>query len=60
MPQHLAGIPVEELLLAACVATAPLIALVSIEVRSRVTRLSRALRRTKSADALPDTSSGRQ
>jgi hypothetical protein len=42
---HIAGLPVEEVLLAAIAAASPLIALVGWEISSRVKRLRAALRR---------------
>lgn len=42
--QHIAGLPVEEVLLAALAAAAPAITLVVLEVRSRIKRLKRFLR----------------
>ncbi|WBQ04935.1 hypothetical protein [Kribbella sp. CA-293567] len=41
--QHLAGFPVEEMLLAALAAAAPMIALVGWEIRDRVRRVRRKL-----------------
>ncbi|GAA1688130.1 hypothetical protein ACFTSF_03075 [Kribbella sp. NPDC056951] len=42
---HIAGLPVEEVLLAAIAAASPLIALIGWEISSRVKRLKAALRR---------------
>ncbi|MFK4083882.1 hypothetical protein ACI2LF_07235 [Kribbella sp. NPDC020789] len=42
---HIAGLPVEEVLLAAIAAASPLIALVGWEISSRMKRLRAALRR---------------
>jgi hypothetical protein len=60
--QHIAGLPIEEILLAAIAAAAPLIALIGWEVRDRITRLRRALRRRppaerSGADASPEVQS---
>lgn len=41
--QHIAGLPVEEVLLAAFAAAAPMIALIGWEIRDRVRRLRRRL-----------------
>ncbi|WP_350279432.1 hypothetical protein [Kribbella sp. HUAS MG21] len=43
--QHIAGLPVEEILLAALAAAAPVITLAVLEIRSRIKRLKRFLRR---------------
>ncbi|NIK54916.1 hypothetical protein [Kribbella shirazensis] len=43
--QHIAGLPVEEILLAALAAASPVITLVVLEIRSRIKRLKRFLRR---------------
>jgi hypothetical protein len=51
--QHIAGLPVEEVLLAAAAATAPLIALVGWEISSRVKKIRSAFRR-RAPDQLPD------
>jgi len=48
--QHIAGLPVEEILLAAAAAAAPMIALIGWEIRDRVNRLRRAVRRTSSQE----------
>jgi hypothetical protein len=50
---HIAGLPVEEVLLAAAAAMAPLIALVGWEISSRVKKIRSAVRR-RSPDQLPD------
>jgi hypothetical protein len=42
---HIAGFPVEELLIVALVSAAPLLALVAMEVTDRVRRFRRAVRR---------------
>jgi hypothetical protein len=52
--QHIAGMPVEEILLAALAAATPMIALIGWEIRDRVRRLRRKLSRTPT-DAVPDT-----
>jgi hypothetical protein len=54
--QHIAGLPVEEVLLAAFAAAAPMIALIGWEIRDRVKRLRRKLsgRPEPTADAVPD------
>jgi hypothetical protein len=44
---HIAGLPVEEILVAAVAAVSPLIALIGWEIRDRVRRLRRHLRRDK-------------
>ncbi|WP_020392743.1 hypothetical protein [Kribbella catacumbae] len=41
--QHIAGLPVEEILLAAFAAATPMIALIGWEIRDRVRRLRRKL-----------------
>ena len=41
--QHIAGLPVEEILLAAIAAATPMIALIGWEIRDRVRRLRRKL-----------------
>jgi hypothetical protein len=54
--QHIAGLPVEEVLLAAAAAMAPLIALIALvgwEISSRVKKIRSAVRR-RSPDQLPD------
>ncbi len=43
---HIAGLPVEEVLLAAIAAASPLIALIGWEISSRMKRLKAALRRS--------------
>ena len=43
--QHIAGLPVEEILLAAVAAASPLIALIGWEISSRVKRLKCLVRR---------------
>ncbi|GAB3814085.1 hypothetical protein [Kribbella italica] len=45
--QHIAGFPVEEILLAATAAAAPLIALIGWEIKDRVRRLRAVVRRDK-------------
>jgi hypothetical protein len=52
--QHIAGLPVEEVLLAAAAAMAPMIALVGWEISSRVKKVRSAFRRHQSQDQLPD------
>lgn len=47
---HLAGLPVEEILLAAVAAASPLIALIGWEISSRVKRLKSSVRRTPPAE----------
>jgi hypothetical protein len=49
--QHIAGLPVEELLVAA-VAASPLIALIGWEIRDSVQRLRRLLRRDRPDSSL--------
>jgi hypothetical protein len=44
---HIAGFPVEELLLAATAAAAPLLALLAWEIRDRLRRLRAVVRRDK-------------
>jgi hypothetical protein len=44
--QHIAGMPVEEILLAALAAATPMIALIGWEIRDRARRLRRKLSRT--------------
>jgi hypothetical protein len=51
--QHIAGMPVEEILLAALAAATPMIALIGWEIRDRARRLRRKLSRT-AAEAVPD------
>jgi hypothetical protein len=57
--QHIAGLPVEEVLLAAVAAATPMIALIGWEIRDRVKRLRRKLSRRPetTADAVPDAAS---
>ena len=43
--QHIAGLPVEEVLLAAIAAAAPLITLIGWEISSRIKRLNAFVRR---------------
>jgi hypothetical protein len=50
--QHIAGLPVEEILLAALAAATPMIALIGWEIRDRLRRLRRKLSRT-TADLSP-------
>jgi hypothetical protein len=50
--QHIAGMPVEEILLAAIAAATPMIALIGWEIRDRVRRLRSTLRR-RQADPEP-------
>ena len=45
--QHIAGFPLEELLLAATAAAAPLLALLGWEIRDRLRRLKAVVRRDK-------------
>jgi hypothetical protein len=47
--QHIAGMPVEEILLAALAAATPMIALIGWEIRDRVRRLRTKLSRTPAA-----------
>jgi hypothetical protein len=55
--QHIAGLPVEEILLAALAAATPMIALLGWEVRDRVKRLRRKLSRSRDLpDAVADAS----
>jgi hypothetical protein len=65
--QHIAGMPVEEILLAALAAATPMIALIGWEIRDRVRRVRRKLSRTpadpahapadrRPADAIADAS----
>ncbi len=49
--QHIAGFPVEEILLAATAAAAPLVALIGWEIRDRVRRLRSLVRRPNNAPA---------
>jgi hypothetical protein len=51
--QHVAGLPVEEILLAAIAAATPMIALIGWEIRDRVRRLRRKLTGT-TANAVPE------
>jgi hypothetical protein len=51
--QHIAGMPVEEILLAALAAATPMIALIGWEIRDRARRLRRKLSRP-SPQAVPD------
>jgi hypothetical protein len=51
--QHIAGLPVEEILLAAIAAATPMIALIGWEIRDRVRRLRRKLTGT-SANGVPE------
>lgn len=44
---HIAGFPVEELLIVALVSAAPMLALVALELRSRVRRIVQAVRRPR-------------
>ncbi len=57
--QHIAGLPVEELLLAGLAAATPMIALIGWEIRDRVKRLRRKLsgRPEPAADAVPEAAS---
>ncbi len=50
---HIAGLPVEEILLAAVAAASPLIALIGWEISSRVKRL-RSLVRRRPVDPPPE------
>jgi len=50
---HLAGLPVEEILLAAVAAASPLIALIGWEISSRVKRLKSVVRR-RAVDPPPE------
>jgi hypothetical protein len=55
--QHIAGLPVEEILLAAIAAATPMIALIGWEIRDRVRRLRQKLRQKPSGsttEAAPD------
>ncbi|GAA1651529.1 hypothetical protein GCM10009744_49070 [Kribbella alba] len=52
--QHIAGLPIEELLLAAIATATPLIALITWEIRDRLRRLRHSLQRSASDDPLPD------
>ncbi|GAA0571122.1 hypothetical protein HPO96_32870 [Kribbella sandramycini] len=56
---HIAGLPVEEVLLAAIAAAGPLIALIGWEISSRVKRLRSALRRRTGQARLWDHECGR-
>jgi len=51
--QHIAGFPVEEILLAALAAATPMIALIGWEIRDRVRRLRGKLSRP-AGQAVPD------
>jgi hypothetical protein len=51
--QHIAGLPVEEVLLAALAAATPMLALIGWEIRDRVRRL-RARLSDRTADAVPE------
>ena len=53
--QHIAGLPVEEILLAALATATPMIALIGWEIRDRLQRLRKTLRRTPT-EPVPDTS----
>jgi hypothetical protein len=55
--QHIAGLPVEEILLAAIATATPMIALIGWEIRDRVHRLRTALRRPADEEpaAAPET-----
>ena len=50
---HIAGLPVEEVLLAAVAAASPLIALVGWEISARINRLKARVRRQSPAGAPP-------
>jgi hypothetical protein len=52
--QHIAGLPVEEVLLAAAAAMAPMIALVGWEISRRVKKVRSAFLRSQSQDQIPD------
>ncbi|MEV6411732.1 hypothetical protein [Kribbella sp. NPDC051718] len=59
--QHIAGMPVEEILFAALAAATPMIALIGWEIRDRLRRLRRKLSRTpvdvvqdRTADPAPE------
>jgi hypothetical protein len=55
--QHIAGLPVEEILLAALAAATPMIALIGWEIRDRVKRVRRRLSRHRDLpDRVPDAS----
>ena len=54
--QHIAGLPVEEILLAALAAATPMIALVGWEIRDRVKRVRRKLSRSRDLPGVPDAS----
>ncbi|MFC5265277.1 hypothetical protein ACFPJ1_24470 [Kribbella qitaiheensis] len=55
--QHIAGLPVEEILLAALAAATPMIALIGWEIRDRVKRVRRRLTRDRDVpDPVPDAS----
>ena len=51
---HIAGLPVEEVLLAAIAAASPLIALIGWEISSRLKRLKAVLRRPRPPARLCD------
>jgi hypothetical protein len=55
--QHIAGFPVEEMLLAAAAAMAPMMALVGWEINRRMKKIRSAFFRRESPDQLPDTTS---
>jgi hypothetical protein len=46
--QHIAGLPVEEILIAAIATATPMIALIGWEIRDRIRRLRTTLRRPRS------------
>ena len=50
---HIAGLPVEEILLAAVAAASPLIALVGWEISARIKRLKARVRRQSPVGAPP-------
>jgi hypothetical protein len=52
--QHIAGLPVEEVLLAAAAAMAPMIALVGWEISSRVKKIRSTFLRRQSPDQFPE------
>jgi hypothetical protein len=54
LTQHIAGLPIEEILLAAVATAAPLIALVIWEIRDRLRRVHRFLRRWIPEDPVSD------
>lgn len=49
---HIAGLPVEEVLLAAVAAASPLIALIGWEISSRIKRLKTTLRRRETTQTV--------